>query len=161
MPCNLSADQCASSYAEKLSDLLEKHAPETKKVLTIKSFSPWITDEVHDAIRLRRCAERNWRHTHLTIHQEIYKYHRTRVTKIIAGAKRIHFNQKISESSTRPKDLFSTVDKLLCGERVCPSPTQYPADSLADKFAEFFHNKITVILVILLSLQRTLLLMYL
>ena len=67
-PCKLSADQCASSYAEKLSDLLEKHAPETKKVLTIKSFSPWITDEVHDAIQLRRCAERKWRHTHLTIH---------------------------------------------------------------------------------------------
>ena len=53
--------------------LIDKHAPECHQKITVRPHAPWYTQELRDAKHQRRRAERVWRHTKLTVHQQIFK----------------------------------------------------------------------------------------
>ena len=73
LPDVLSCDELLSLYNTKLKNLLDIHAPVVRKTLTIKTFSPWISDDIHREICRRRTFERLWRRTGLSVHRQMYK----------------------------------------------------------------------------------------
>ena len=125
-----------------MKQLLDIHAPQQKKLLTVKVHSPWINHEIRCEIRHRRALERKWRSTGLMVHRGIYREQRTHVTNLIAQSKRTFYNEKFADSSKDSKSLFKTVDRLLNKNSVNQLPTGHTCSELAEKFVNFFHDKI-------------------
>ena len=143
LPDVLSCGELLSLYYTKLKNLLDIHASVVRKTLTIKTFSPWISDDIRREICRRRTFERLWRRTGLSVHRQMYKDQRTHVTSLIASAKQSYYNGKIVEGSSNNKILFRIVDKLLHKEKRSTLPTSLgTSDTLAETFLHFFHDKI-------------------
>ena len=69
---SLSADQ----YNVTLLSVLDKHAPAAKSRVTERMSSPWfglVREDLLEAKRIRRQAERKWRNTNLTVFKDLYR----------------------------------------------------------------------------------------
>jgi ribosomal protein S8 len=58
---NVNLDEVVCQYDRDLRLVIEKHAPQKRQVITIRSDSLWYTDEVRHGKHLRRKLERHWR----------------------------------------------------------------------------------------------------
>jgi len=54
-----------SCYGSTITSLLDKHSPLQKETITVRPRVPWFNNEIKEAKRLRRRAERIWRRTGL------------------------------------------------------------------------------------------------
>ena len=82
-----SVSEVADKYNTILETTLEKHAPLTKKTVTVRPQPKWYNDDIHEARKEKRKAEKVWRKTRLTIHQEIYKEKKLKVVHMIKSSK--------------------------------------------------------------------------
>lgn len=143
-PCQ-SADTLSGQYEKTLTSLLDKHAPlKTRKVVP-KPPNPWMTSEIQAAKRHRRFLEREWR-------KNPTLYNRSRLTRqtrhcnrMMSKAKSACYSDMIKTSSSDPKSLWRTFNTILhrCAPTKLPSYTSI--SSLAEKFGNFFVDKITII----------------
>ena len=59
-------------YNLVLTSILDKHAPAKERTITLKTESPWYTEEIRIAKRERRKAERRWRSSgKLEVHKQL------------------------------------------------------------------------------------------
>ena len=137
-----------------MNNVLNKFAPIKKKLVTIRPAAPWINVFVKAAKQARRKAERLFRKTGLTIHKEIYKYHKNKTTKIINEEKKKYINEKIS-SSKNSKQLYSIFGKLPGKLSTLILPSDTPVQNLPDVFNTFFVDKISKIRFYLDSFNNT------
>ena len=56
-------DELVESYTHSLTTALNKHAPQKIRLITVRPCAAWYTDEITDAKKRRRRAERRWRCT--------------------------------------------------------------------------------------------------
>ena len=122
--------------------VLDQHAPECSRILSIRPRIPWFSEELCAAKRSKRQAERRWRRSHLTIHRQMYKFQRNNLNTLMDKAKSIYFNDKIIECHNDQKALYKVLNGLLHRESklmlpVCECPLQ-----LSEKFSHFFVSKI-------------------
>jgi len=138
-------DKLVDMYNSTLSEILEKHAPIKKRMVTIHPDAPWIDDEIKQKKREKRKAERNWRRTGLTVHKEIYIDERKHLNILISRSKREFYQQQISTSSCKQSTLFKCVDDLLNKKKVTSLPSHESTKELCDRMSDFFADKIRVI----------------
>ena len=129
-------------YNTILSQLVDKHAPVKERVVTIRPSAPWYTDEIKTEKHFRRKLERKWRSSKLTIDRELYMGQCKKVTKMIDEARRKHYNGEIMGCSNDQKALFGIVDKLLHRNSEPLLPSHDSPHELANRFADFFADKI-------------------
>ena len=79
--------------------VLGRHAPSVTIRVRDCPSAPWMTEEIREARRRRRLAERRWRATRLTFHREIYAKERAAVKACVQEAKRRFYCEKIDSSS--------------------------------------------------------------
>ena len=72
----------------------------------------------------------------------MYKHQRLVVTNLIASAKTSYYSSKIIKNSGDQKVLFKIIDKLANRKQSSPLPTYNDSKELANRFGEFFINKI-------------------
>ena len=135
-------EQCVQMYNEAARSVLDKHAPEKTKTVTVRPKSEWYNQEVDTARKEKRQFERKWRATGLTVHRQMYCEARNRLMKTIASSKKDHISQKISESSNSQKELFNCLDRLFHKSKSSCLPDIDDSKELADKMAEFFTGKV-------------------
>ena len=105
----------ADQYNATLRSVLDKHVPATKRKLTNGVSSPWfslVSEELLQAKRCRRQAERQWRVSGLVHHKELYQQAKHCVTRIVMKAKSLIYNCKISSTSST-KEIYSITNNLL------------------------------------------------
>ena len=137
---SLSADQ----YNAILRSVLDNHAPASMRKVTHRVSSPWfglVGDELLEAKRNRRQAERKWRSTGLSVFKDIYQKAKHYVTKIVLKAKTQYYNLKISSAHTS-KELYKITNSILSRTKSIHLPTSLPLSSLPDLFSTFFTEKI-------------------
>ena len=78
---------------------------------------------------------------------------RNRYHNLILIAKKKFYSNHVSSSSTNPRRLLQTVNKLLHRKATSPLPTSSSSMSLPDRFASFFTNKIPKLRRLTLSSQ--------
>jgi hypothetical protein len=140
-----SVDDLISAYDSSIRRLIDKHAPLQVKTITLRPNAPWYTENIREAKHKRGKAERLWRRTKLTLHQQIFKEECRNVIALLIKAKKEHYSNKIVECGTESKQLFKLSKHLMGhkGEVIVPS---YPSDrDLANRFGDFFIYKITTI----------------
>ena len=118
--------------------VMDRHAPLVTRCVSHRRSAPWLTDEVREARRGRRQAERRWRSTRLTVHREIFVKERTTVKRCLRDAR-----SKIDISSTT-KQLFAVSDKLLGKAKTTSLPSNIPVSATCHRVfvTQFFVIKI-------------------
>jgi len=64
-----------------LQDIIDSTCPIQTKTIKIRPGTAWFDEDIAEAKRARNKAERNWRHSGLTVHRDIYKTAKIKVTR--------------------------------------------------------------------------------
>ena len=123
-------------YYKTLRSLLDKHAPEKSRIMTIRPAAPWYSDTIKREKAKRRKLERNWRKGKLAIHRKLYVEQCARVNTLIHESKMQFYANVIDENAIDRGALFSAIGKMfnLKTERKLPSHDN--ECDLANRFAE-------------------------
>ncbi|CAB4024934.1 Hypothetical predicted protein, partial [Paramuricea clavata] len=132
-------------YENTLKETLQQHAPQKRRIITLRPLSPWYNEEIGQEKRIRRKLERRWRASGLCIDRQLYVKQCETVNAMIKNAKTTYYSSVISSNAHNQKVLFSTVDKLLHRKPEKRYPTTSSTTELVNKFSDFFNNKIAII----------------
>jgi exonuclease III len=135
-------NEMADIYNSELSRIVDHHAPLITRNITIRPAAPWYNEEIRSEKRIRRKLERIWRTTKQPSDRLKYRRQCRRVAELLTESRTLYYSQIIHDNEGDQRKLFKTVDKLL---HRTPEP-QYPicqsTEVLANKFLEFFEDKI-------------------
>jgi hypothetical protein len=140
-PCMDTCD-AALQYNSALLNVIEKHAPLTKRVIRTCHIKPWYSDEIHSERQDRRRKERKWQKTGLEVHRLIYIEQQENVVRIIQEAKQKYYREQFESATSR--DVFKCITNLQhIREKALPSCDDNL--ELANRFQVYFGNKISTI----------------
>jgi hypothetical protein len=132
-------------YNTELSTLLDIHAPLIKKEVFIRPNTPWFTENMSDAKRRTRQAERRWRSSRLTVHLELLRMEKSHYNDLCKKEKAQYYQSRISENATDQKALFRITDELLHKKKDARLPLHESNKELANRFSIFFDDKLRTI----------------
>ena len=137
-------DITADQFNTEMHRLLDTHAPSTQRQVTCRRRrSPCyssIASELRSMKQERRCAERRWLSTGLTIHKEIMNSVKHKISHLVSNAKFTFYSVKVSTSSS-VKEVYKVTNNILGKITSTPLPSVYPTDQLPQVFSDFFVNK--------------------
>ena len=110
----------------------------------MRPAAAWYNGDIDREKRKRRKLERRWRKSRLVIGRELYKEQCKVVSSLIKKAKENYYSN-IQENNGNQKVLFNTVTRLLHRNTEKCYPTAPSSEVLANRFADFFCQKIEVI----------------
>ena len=128
-------------YNEVLQNIVDKHAPEKTRVVTIRPEAPWYNSKLAEEKRLRRKYERKYNKSRLAVDRELYCHQRDKYNNLLNTTKQEYFKDKI-ESATSTKELFKVCNNLLNRTNENILPTHNCGTELANRFVNYFGDKI-------------------
>ena len=128
----------------RVADIVEKHAPNKSRVVTVRAGKPSYTAELSAEKRLRRKCERKYKNTQLESDKLLLKEQRNKYNNLLNSTKKNYIKNKI-ENAQSSKDLYKICDKLFNREQRSVLPSHDCATSLANTFVDYFKNKIELI----------------
>ena len=131
----------ADQYNKHLSTLIDRHAPLQAKFVTIRPKAPWYTDDIKEAKRRRRQAERRLIKSGLCIDKELYRRECELYYECIFMARSTYLKNLIAESNS--KQLFNIVKSLSSPNQSSILPDHSSDTELANRFAQFFSDKVS------------------
>jgi hypothetical protein len=130
------------TYDSVLKCALDRHAPEVRKIITIRPNTSWYTQELRDAKHAKRKLERTWRRTRLTVHHELYREQCKLVNRLLHKAKQDFYSDKIVSCGRDQKQLSRITKNLMGDSGEVTLPSYDSKADLAESFIEFFSSKI-------------------
>jgi hypothetical protein len=125
-----------------LSFLLDKHAPLKTKTIRSKPPNPWFTPVLSKLKSAIRHLEKIWLRTHSSHDLKLFRTATYTYHSAIIHAKKVFNSSLISSSSTNPRKLWNSINKLLHRKPISQLPSTIDSKSLPDIFATFFSNKV-------------------
>ena len=132
--------EAADQYNTCLSTLIDRHALQVRTV-TIRPKAPWFTDDIQEAKRRRRRAERRMIKSGLCIDKELYRQECESYYECIYNARSTYLKNLIADADT--KQLFSIVKSLSSPNQSSILPDHSSDSELANRFARFFSEKVS------------------
>ena len=136
-------DKLVDCYNRTLGELLDQHAPLKKKTVTVRPQVPWYSEEIREAKRERRRAERRWRSTGSPADFESFKRHKNRVTHLLNDAKSTFLAEFIDQNSDNQGKLFRAVKGLLVEKNTLCFSDYTDKSALANDLGKYFVQKVT------------------
>ena len=137
---NDSVNNMAEQYNNVLSNLLNEHAPEKSREISLRPKAPWYTDSLRDMKRKKRSLERRWKKTELTVDKEVFREECIKYKQALTEAKSEYHRSQIAECDSR--QLFRLVNKLSVYKPSKALPSYDSKKTLANRFSKFFDEKI-------------------
>ena len=106
-------DSLVSCYNESLRSQLDMYAPVLTRDINVRPLAAWSNEDIRNARRLRRNAEKTWRATRQPVDLVAFKKERNRVVNLVNEARRVYYNQFIEDNSTDQRRLFAASKSLL------------------------------------------------
>lgn len=133
------------NYNTTLQQVLNDVAPEKEVRFVDKPKAPWYTEEQRQAKKELRSFERKMKANPLEINKQIYKAKRLEYNLQLEEAKSDYHRSRIMNSDQ--KQLFSVIDEMVGEKKASASilPDHDNPQILAQKFAEFFRDKILIL----------------
>ena len=135
-------DQLVSCYNNTLKVTLEKLAPLTTKTIVERPRVPWFNDEIREAKRQRRKAERKWRASKLELDLVAFRVKRNAVTWLMNNARKEFYTNFINENSSDQKKLLNASKRLFNRTRDDGLPPNLDSVAFASDIGKFFVQKI-------------------
>ena len=105
----------------------------------------WYNDDLRNAKRGKRKAERQWRRTKLEVFHQLFREKCSHLGTLLSKAKNMYYTNKIQKIGNDHKQLFNLTKQLMGKNKQSPLPTSSSEIELANLFAEFFLNKVVTI----------------
>jgi len=136
------ANMMADRYNAVLRELLDKHAPEKTRYITLRPNAPWISnsEELRALKQEKRKRERRFRSSGLEILRQLYQEKCQEYKTALDKAKTTYYSTKIQESDSN--ELFHMIDGLFKVKSVSPLPSHDSLVERAEIFNEYFNEKI-------------------
>ena len=138
--CSEDPSLLADKFCNLMRELLDKHAPERTILVSLRPSAPWFNDEVREAKRHRRRAERKWMKSRLEIHSQLYRNQCCSYNQLLMQSKSHYLTSTIEQCDT--KQLFRFVKKLTAPASEHILPDHSSDVQLANDFGQFFHQKV-------------------
>ena len=135
-------DELVACFNATLKSVLDKHAPLKNKVITERTRVPWFNEEIKEAKRKRRKAERKWRDTRLDADLADFKQKRNVVTQLMNKVRREFYSEFIDAHSGNQKKLFTATMKLINQSKSRDLPPVPDNAVCASSIGKFFYRKI-------------------
>ena len=133
--------QLVNQYEAILCELLDKHAPEKERSVTLRHNAQWFSDTLSDEKRKKRRCERKWLKSRLEIDKQIYNEQCKRYRRMLEQAKCDYHKTQIAGCNDR--QLFQLVDRLSKPSTAPALPDHTCKKDLANDFLAFFHGKVS------------------
>ncbi|CAG2217216.1 unnamed protein product [Mytilus edulis] len=140
-----SVEQQVEHYRGNLSNIFDKHAPVTIKSVVLRPNTEWYSDDLNNAKRDKRKAERKWRDSKLEVHHQIFKEKCRTFGKLLYIDKETYYSSKIENCGNDHKQLFKLTKHLMGKQQQTPLPSSSSDLELSNSFADFFVNKVVTI----------------
>ena len=110
----------------------------------MRASNPWFNDEIRSARKVRRQLERKWMRSRLEVDRQEFCKQRRIVNKLVDKAKTAYYSAQVDDCKGDQGKLFKIVNTLLHKSkgRECVLPTRKSDRELADKFSNYFYEKI-------------------
>ncbi len=135
-------DTLASEYNVRLSECLDCHAPLTTSERVVRPKVAWYNKSLKDKKRERRKVERIYRQSNLPADLYNFKQCKNEYVAMLNAAHRGHYESAILDASGNQRKLFSIIQELASVKKDCPLPEHESVQELADRFGDYFINKI-------------------
>ncbi|XP_071965651.1 uncharacterized protein [Antedon mediterranea] len=142
---NLDLSSKVRLYVTTLSELLDKHAPPKKRTVKVRPNTSWYNSDIYAEKRTKRKLEKKWRISHLEIDRRAYIAQKRNVNSMVRKAKANYYIGLCEEHAADQKGLFKIVNQLLHHRQVSPLPDSHSDLDLANRFCQFFTDKIKII----------------
>ena len=106
-------DELVACYDSTLRAVMNKHAPVQTRMMVVRPRVPWYMDDIRQAKKERRKAERKWRSSKLESDLAVFKRKRNAVTNLLNRARREFYTNFIEENSGDQRRLFRASKRLL------------------------------------------------
>ena len=130
-------EQLVTLYNETFLTLLDKHTPETKKLIPDRPDDAWYNADVGEAKKVHCHAERRFRKSGLEVHKQLFRQACNKCTQMVRKAKTDHIQGKLDGALSHPQKTFS-VNKLLGKDASPPTFPDLENNVAADLLTTFF-----------------------
>ena len=89
------------------------YAPVLTRDIDVRPLAAWFNEDIRNAKRLRRNAEKTWRATRLPVDLAAFKKERNRVVNLMNEARLVYYNPFIEDNSTDGRRLFAASKSLM------------------------------------------------
>ena len=107
-------------YNSDLMQVLDRHAPEKRRLVKVTHKQPWFTDKIQREIILRRAKEQKWLQDQSYYSFMAFYYQRRHVANIIQQDKREYYSTMLQENRYNVKAVFTIANKLLFRKEPLP-----------------------------------------
>jgi hypothetical protein len=135
-------DVLVNEYNTGLTSIIDSHAPLQIKTVTLRDPTPWTNEEIAGEKKERRRLERKMKKTNNEGDKVAFKIQRNKYNNTLRDLRRKHFKDQIAQRKNDPKGLFKTLNALLHRKNDTPLPPHKNESELANKFNDFFLNKV-------------------
>ena len=125
--------------------MLEKHAPVKTRTIVMRPQVPWYTDEIRQAKRERRKAERRWRFSKIDSDLAVFKVKRNAVNNLMNKARQAFYTKPIEDNSCNQRKLFRVSKSLFNQSQGDELPPNLHAPTFANDVGKYFVSKIDAI----------------
>lgn len=143
-------NECVSCYVTLFRKTFKENydimCPTIEKVIKVVEHAPWFSAEIREARKKRRCAELRWQRKKTDERHKEFVEARNYVTSLIRKTKRAYYNNKLKESENDSKALYGVMNEITGNKTEEILPDNDNKEELANDFADFFIQKIEIIL---------------
>jgi len=145
LPTTPSLQDLVDHFEQKVSEIVDLHAPTRTRTLTIRHKNLWYTEEVRQLKRRVQKQERLWRRTRLNNHWQLLRKAHRQYTSLIRSTKIEKLSQKVNDCRGNLKELYKLFNSITGKKKENPMPRGSTDEELAEDFADHFLGKITTI----------------
>ena len=124
---------------------LDKHAPLMTRTIVQRPRVPWFSQEIREAKRQRRKAEKRWRKSRLESDLAAFKAKRNFTTRLMNKARREFYSNFMDENGGDQKKLFRASQRLFYGTVDDGLPPNVDSRTFSNDLGKYFVQKIDTI----------------
>ena len=133
------------SYNKTLLAVLDEHAPVKTRTIVMRPQVPRYKDEIREAKRERRKAERRWRFSEIDSDLAVFKVKRNAVNNLMNKARQAFYTKLIEDNSCNQRKLFRVSKRLFNQSQGDELPPNLHAPTFANDVGKYFVSKIDAI----------------
>ena len=129
-------------FVSSIETTLDRHAPLTECIKTIRSNQPWFDEDAKKLKLQRRLAEKHWLKSRTTADKTHYMHINKCYLRHLYQSKKSYINTQLESNNNNSQMLFQMLHQLTKGQHDNPLPDCSSHEDLVNNFADFFIEKI-------------------
>ena len=128
-------------YNTELNKIMQKHAPEKAKIITLRSEQKWMSEDLKNLKRKVRSIERKYKTSKKPEVKQEYKTQKLEYKKLLHKTKKEYINEKFMKCGSNTKKLYKTLNQIIGKNKEVTLPPEKDIDC-ANNLLNHFMDKI-------------------